>query len=464
MTGTNSRPRETWRLGIIGSGIAGSSAASFARQALGSDVEIVVYERDGRVGGRIQETTIGGCRVETGASLIHSANQYLTEFMDRLGLHRTSEQETEWEKAGSFSQAPPFGIWNGRSFPLMAASSGWLTQARMLLRYGLTLRTVGRLGKEAVDRLLQVYDLQAAGTAFATPDELFRALGLYELTQQRSDDAFRAEGISDRFVQEFANGVSRGNYGQDARMNAFVNLISLATAGFAGGTLFSVREGNNRVCQGLLRISYSEVRTGCTVRRIERDSGGETASPTQYALTDDAGRREVFDAVILATPLEEAGIDFHDIDLPAVARQERPYQVTHRTLVSGRLKPGYFGLPSLQTMPRLVMTMERPEIPFSSLGVVGSTEEGQAIYSMFSREAPDEALLNSLFAERRETIRICWRAYPVLEPMPDWPPFQLGPALYYINAMESAVSTMETEAIGSRNVVNLLVGELQAES
>jgi flavin-dependent dehydrogenase len=44
-----------------------------------------------------------------------------------------------------------------------------------------------------------------------------------------------------------------------------------------------------------------------------------------------------------------------------------------------------------------------------------------------------------------------------------WPPFRLGRRIYYANAMESAVSTMETEAVAGRNVVGpfetgLLVG------
>ncbi|HEX6988522.1 MAG TPA: hypothetical protein VF282_03580, partial [Bacillota bacterium] len=45
-------------------------------------------------------------------------------------------------------------------------------------------------------------------------------------------------------------------------------------------------------------------------------------------------------------------------------------------------------------------------------------------------------------------------------PVSGWPPFRLGPGLYYVNAMESAVSTMETEAIAARNVANLLARDL----
>jgi hypothetical protein len=50
--------------------------------------------------------------------------------------------------------------------------------------------------------------------------------------------------------------------------------------------------------------------------------------------------------------------------------------------------------------------------------------------------------------------------YPVLKPSEQWPPFRLGKRLYYANAMESAVSTMETEAVAARNVVGLLKNDL----
>lgn len=62
---------------------------------------------------------------------------------------------------------------------------------------------------------------------------------------------------------------------------------------------------------------------------------------------------------------------------------------------------------------------------------------------------------------RLEALRLSWKAYPILRPAPKWPPFVLHPGLYYVNAMESAVSTMETEIIASRNVVTLLANDLR---
>merc|ERR1712187_410966 len=71
---------------------------------------------------------------------------------------------------------------------------------------------------------------------------------------------------------------------------------------------------------------------------------------------------------------------------------------------------------------------------------------------------------NELFvnaSEERE--QIVWRAYPELQPSEQWPSFRLHShdhgAVYYVNAMESPVSCMETEAVGAKNVALLYLAD-----
>ena len=79
-------PQGPVEIAVIGSGIGGSSAAHFLRQALGDTARITIFERDGRAGGRMRALDIGGLRVEAGASLIHSANKHLVTFAQTLRL------------------------------------------------------------------------------------------------------------------------------------------------------------------------------------------------------------------------------------------------------------------------------------------------------------------------------------------------------------------------------------------
>lgn len=442
------------RVGIVGSGVAGSSAAYYVRQMLGSQAEIVVYERSQTVGGRVQEMEIAGKMVAIGASVAHSANRYFVRLVEALGLHPERYAIKR------------LGVWNGHRFDFRTSGKRWPDLVRALGRYGMSPLRAERLVQQFVRQLIRAYDLLDEGRGFASPQELFGALGLYELSQQSSADYFRRQGVSDRFLHEMIDGISRGNYGQASDIHAMVNLVSLAGAAL-GGYLISVREGNSMVCCRLLQAAGATVRTGTEVAEIaclgaaDRPGAGSAAAPGQpaarYRVSTAAGEEEPFDAVIMATPLELAGIRFTGTALPAQSLLTRPFQVTHVTFVVGQISPGYFGLRT-EELPETIMTRESPAIPFSSIGTWGkAADSGDAIYKVFSRQEMSEEFLSQIFPRRLQTRKLVWKAYPVLRPAAQWPPFVLNEGLYYVNAMESGVSTMETEIMASRNVVNLLV-------
>ena len=73
------------RVAIIGSGIAGSSAAHFVRQILGPDAQIEVFERSDKVGGRLATIEVAGHVYEAGGSIIHPENMYMKSFVKDLG-------------------------------------------------------------------------------------------------------------------------------------------------------------------------------------------------------------------------------------------------------------------------------------------------------------------------------------------------------------------------------------------
>jgi hypothetical protein len=52
---------------------------------------------------------------------------------------------------------------------------------------------------------------------------------------------------------------------------------------------------------------------------------------------------DVFDAVVIAAPLEYAGLKVKGFSLPANAKNKRPYQVTHTTFVAGELNASMRG-------------------------------------------------------------------------------------------------------------------------
>jgi len=293
---------------------------------------------------------------------------------------------------------------------------------------------------------------------------MFEALDLFPWTQQASYTIFQQHRISPRFVHEFIDGVSRINYGQDGSIHAFVNLTSLVGAGLAGGELFSVQGGNAQVCERLLDRARAELRTQTTVEAIaaiDDPAQGRRQYAIESAIESGGRREQGFDAVVIATPLELTAIQFDHVAEWSREYAIRPYQVTHATFVAGQLQPGYFGQKRGAPLPETILTPEHPALPFSSIGRVGYSPTLQLpIYKIFSREPLDDALIGRVFAQPAETTHVRWHAYPVLKPAAQWPPFRIASGLYYANAMESAVSTMETEVVASRNVVQLLAQDM----
>tara|TARA_Y100000385_G_scaffold291807_1_gene372580 strand:+ start:18986 stop:19390 length:405 start_codon:yes stop_codon:yes gene_type:complete len=77
------------KIAVIGGGIGGASYCHFITQALGDQVDITVYEKSDRIGGRVKKEALGGGLIEQGATLIHSSNHYLQHIMKEHHLNRT---------------------------------------------------------------------------------------------------------------------------------------------------------------------------------------------------------------------------------------------------------------------------------------------------------------------------------------------------------------------------------------
>lgn len=430
-----------FKVAVIGSGIGGALVTHYLSNY---NVTITVYEQHAFVGGRVHEEYFGGLMVETGGAAIHSSNKYMLEIIPRLGLTYSNEVEVYSSSRNSI----PLGIWDGTFFRIRASSNQIVNGFKLLWRYGLSFLTARRLAISAVNKFVHVYRLLETGVGFSSPRILFETLGLYNLTQTSSSAYFMHNGISDLFINEFADGISRINYGQGSAINAFANLVSLAGAGMVG-SLTSVKEGNSEVASRIFKST--DIRVNSTVRRIDK---GTTHQYSIYTPTD----YEEFDIVVIATPLEQASITF-GFALDNIARQ---FVTTHVTFIDGILSGEYFGMSDI---PDTIMTLDNKSIPFRSISIHGDSSSGYSkIYKIFSDQALEKHLLKRLFSlALLDVRRFVYQAYPVLKPMEIWPKFVMHDGLYYINAIESAASCMETQAIAARNVANLILNQVRTQ-
>lgn len=203
----------------------------------------------------------------------------------------------------------------------------------------------------------------------------------------------------------------------------------------------------------------------------------------------------LFDAVVIASPLELSNIQFgNSIVLPPNVRRHpnpnpnRKFVTTFVTFVEASgFSPSYFTktsndiidiittnnrrLDNVHNITEMdtVMTVETKKVRFSSISVDATLSNGKNIYKIFSRQKMHDTLINEIFlhVNKTKTKRIQWKAYPKLSAtlMRDHvaPPFKLAHNLWYINAMENAVSCMETSAVAAKNVALGLEFDLRTE-
>ncbi len=350
------------RIGIIGTGIGGSTTAYFLRQLHNTTtthhhIHLTLLEASHHIGGRVQSITADGHHLEAGASILHTTNQHLHNLSTTLHLTHTTPKKDNSRMA----------VWDHATSRFVFATSrwGWLNAVLMVWHYGLSVfRLLSRV--EAVaDKWQAVYGLQAAGRAFATPDALLGALGLYDSTQETLQ-AYLTPAVSPLLQSELVAAAERVNYNQPLTLNALAGSVGLVP--MVDDRLWAVAGGNVRLVQGAVNASGAELLTAHRATSITYNSRAR-----EYTVAGD-GWQQQYDVVVLAVPLEQAGIELRLRDkLP-----KREYQATVATFVVGRINASYFqhgngsGLFSHAAMPATILTAGCDQPPSGTLDTIRS--------------------------------------------------------------------------------------------
>lgn len=445
---------------VIGAGIGGSSVAHFLRKYSPSSTpstKIRVFERNGRVGGRIATVTVAGETFEAGASILHPKNLHTVDYVKILKLKVKEPTASE--------DSLSLGIWDGNKFvfktvsplsstvplidkllklPFVNTLVSFVNSALMFVRYGFSLFKMQNFVEIAVDKFVKYYEDPGSRPIFETVDEMLQWAGLYNLTTRTLRDELVDAGLSTSLINELVTVITRINYGQSVSMSGLGGVVSLAGS---GGGLWSIEGGNWQMAAGLINQSDVALHLHEEIKSVA-DLGD------YYELNSTKGNSYRCEVAVVATPLDELDIQF----IPPISIPERKLQHTFTTFVRGLLNPAYFGLKAVTKIPDLVGTIEDPELPFSCIAVLKKHNEKESTYKLFSRQPMADTLLDSIFSVRKETIRINWAAYPHYHAPEVFAPFILdGRHLYYVNAFENAASTMETSAVAAENIARLIL-------
>ncbi|GJP29511.1 hypothetical protein CLOM_g16928 [Closterium sp. NIES-68] len=344
-------PSSPFKVCIVGAGMGGASAALFLRnvsRALASaapaspsspssasaaqlsplpELDIHVFERAGRVGGRMLLLKVPGggvkaegeraegdvVEVEAGASIIHGKNLHLVRLAQQLRLETAPPTDMDfgiWGGHCSSSSAGANGMDSSRSGGSGggASSSGasseascsgggfvfqewklgegsvakwvaeWVNAARMVARYTLAgLRAMRAFVGDMLQRWMRLYEEdKEGGGAFERPEDLLRSLGLLELTRVTLTDALLDRGLPAVLINELVTMITRVQYGQNATMSGLPGAVGLCGT---GSELWKVRGGNWQLAQGAIQLANASLHLHSRVARIAgQDQAGTSGT------------------------------------------------------------------------------------------------------------------------------------------------------------------------------------------
>jgi len=441
------------RIGIIGAGVGGASTAHFLRENFGPDVEIVIYEEEENVGGRLKVVNMAEpgepeSLYEIGGTVIHPKNQLMKQLVQVAGLREKPPakvaSDTRFTIYGRPGQDPLFQTYFGNSY---------LQQLEVIWRYGLrSLMEMNSLVGNLVKNFNRLYSFLDFGHWENTKD-LVQAVGPHvnPLIDMSLAKALEAHSIGRTLIEELVTVAVRVNYGQMPQdVHAFVGYIALA--GIEGG-LWSIEGGNYRLPQSLIKLSLSKLVSGRVESVTRLEDGG------QLVVRSAGGKEEVFDILVVAAPQTS---DKVPLDLSNVSSTDFPgnYHRTVATLVRCQsLNPTYFQNSPTETnfyvdKSSLINSIAKQQ-------PVTPDQRDLNVYKVFTQSPLAEEVLDTIFLNRSKTVVVDWLAYPHYQAgSTPWPqPFKLSDRVYYSSAVEWAGSAMEMSAIAAKNVANYAFNE-----
>ncbi|KAG8959873.1 hypothetical protein FRC03_007347 [Tulasnella sp. 419] len=446
------------RVAIIGAGAGGSSAAFWiakAKERHGLEVLVDVFDKASYIGGR--STTIHPYddpelgTEELGASIFVNANKNLMRATKEFNLTLT---DLAHEDAG-------FAIWDGKQF-LITIDGTWWDAPRVIWRYGIFAANRVKAAVNAMVNSLDTTYTPGTHNTWRSVEELSEMLGFSDIHDRTADKWYDSKNINPKFTRELIEGATRVNYCQDIdQIHGLGGAVSMAANGAS-----QVEGGNFQIFEGFLKHSDAQVHLGSTITSLTKTTVGDR---TKWHLDGShEAARHGYDHVILTAPIHNAGITLKDSSATFPPVEYVRLHVTILSTTSFRPLSSYFGING--DVPRTILTSAEgvrnggPAPEFNSVSyhrTITLNGQEEHIFKIFSVDRKSHEWLEDLFGAGTIgwVYRKEWDSYPKLPPTSTFPAVKPDTGLWYVNSLEPWVSTMETETLSARNVVDLLLQE-----
>jgi phytoene dehydrogenase-like protein len=421
-------------LAVIGAGIGGCSAAYFAHKHLPNS-KVTIYETENRIGGRAFTFNDNKIKSEIGAAFFNPHNKIICSLVKEMGL-----------KTEKLEEVSDIAVWNGTEIIFKSNHLMFYNMLKMLSKYKLSVPKLLLGLREANGKIKKLYENRKPTELW----ELFEKAGLDKWYKMPFDQVLVEMGVDRNVIDDLITPITRIIYSQNAELGGFAGLSSLL--GIYGESIYSLKEGNNILPTKLLEASNSKVKLENKVESVEK-----TSKDTFRVSVGD--NTSVFDGVIIAAPLEVADITFE-----GVANQKwqaREYQKIYIQLMKGAVNRRYFGLDSSSKLPSIILTSKEAD-PITRFSINKSTNS-ESLVTVTSTEPLSNSLLEGLFENRRIILKHTWSAaYPIFKPIEKIPPTCVDKGLLYLNAIESAASSLESSAFAALNSINMMKEQISS--
>ncbi|CAG8630998.1 12395_t:CDS:2 [Funneliformis mosseae] len=419
---------------LSGAGAGGSSAAYWVSEAFANSsvkINTTIYEQSSIVGGRVNvinfERDDINIPIELGASIFVDVNYHLVENAKKFGL--------EFIKYGEELENSKMGIWNGEEFVFEQSFSSYWDIVKLFWKYGWAPKKVQNLVKEIIGKFLEEYKYDEP---FISVDAEAERLRLDKERKYSAQYYFsELKNINQLYLQHFVEPLTRVNYGQNlAEIHAMGAFISLAPEGAKG-----IKGGNFKLFEKFIEHSGANLKLNTKITKVTRlPSHKGIMNDVKYAVKSSDGSSEIYDAIILAAPIQFTGIEFENMDFKI---KEIPYVELHVTLVVGFINPAYFGRTKIEEVPNQIVTTNSGKCEFLSFGGKLQLPNGETVVKLFSHQELSDEMLDRLYTNRSWTFRKVWNSYPKLLPNQTFPQLEPVDGFFYINSYEPFISNSD---------------------
>lgn len=442
------------RVAIIGAGAGGTSAAYFLNKSQreyfpGLEIEIDVFEKSEHIGGRVESKIIGldEEKYDLGANAFVDVNYNL--------MNASKEFNINYENNGNSSNA--LGLYNGAKF-VSRMGKTFKEKVSFYYRYAWGLFRASRFATQVKNEFLKLYDETLP--PYESVEEMLDRVKLTEYLYRTTQDVLVNDWyVGSTFSNEMFPAISRNIYAIDGGLHSLAGAIAL----IAVGGSYTSSDGNILFFKGYMEHSNANLFLKSPVTEIKKISDLEK---TSYSIkVNDVKVDKHYDVVIMANPYHQSGIQLNNIntEIPKIE-----YKHVHVAIVEDALiNPSYFNLSRNDDVPETIFGFNA-SFPYT---VINHSPETRRI----SVEGTQPITLDSLTPLLMETphydkITIKnWQAYPVMKvfdksiPLRNqFPPIRIAPSLYYVNAVEPAISCMEVEIMSARNIVRMVLNDIKS--